>query len=40
LLPIENVIGKAVVIYWPPQEWEVINHNGQAVAGQQALSAK
>ncbi len=40
LLPIENVIGKAVVIYWPPVEWQVINHNGQAVAGQEALSAK
>ncbi len=40
LLPIENVIGKAVLIYWPPQEWQVINRNGQAVAGQEALSAK
>ncbi len=39
-LPIENVIGKAVVIYWPPEEWQVINHNGQAFAGQEALSAK
>lgn len=26
LLPIENVIGKSVVIYWPPEEWKVINH--------------
>jgi signal peptidase I len=40
LLPIENVIGKAVLIYWPPPEWQVINHNGQNVAGQGALSAK
>ncbi len=39
-LPIENVIGKAVLIYWPPPEWQVINHNGQNVAGQGALSAK
>ncbi|HSB00691.1 MAG TPA: signal peptidase I [Anaerolineales bacterium] len=39
-LPIENVIGKAVVIYWPPEEWQVINHNGQNVAGQEALSAQ
>ncbi len=29
LLPIENVIGKAVVIYWPPKEWEVIKHVNQ-----------
>ncbi len=40
LLPIENVIGKSVLIYWPPQEWQVINYNGQTVAGQEALSAK
>jgi len=26
LLPMENIIGKAVVIYWPPPKWEVINH--------------
>jgi signal peptidase I len=26
LLPIENVIGKSVLIYWPPPEWQVINH--------------
>jgi signal peptidase I len=26
LLPIKNVIGKAVLIYWPPKEWEVIKH--------------
>jgi signal peptidase I len=25
-LPIENVVGKATVIYWPPPLWEVINH--------------
>ncbi len=25
-LPIENVIGKAIVIYWPPREWKLINH--------------
>ena len=38
LLPVENVIGKAVLIYWPPKEWQVINHNGQVMAGQQLLS--
>jgi signal peptidase I len=26
LLPIENVIGKALLIYWPPPEWKLINH--------------
>lgn len=26
LLPIENVIGRAVVIYWPPHNWEVLDH--------------
>lgn len=27
LLPSENVVGKAVLIYWPPPFWEVIKHN-------------
>ena len=26
LLPMDNVIGKAVLIYWPPPEWSIINH--------------
>lgn len=26
LLPRENVIGKAIVIYWPPSDWNVIDH--------------
>jgi signal peptidase I len=26
LLPLENVIGKALIIYWPPPEWKLINH--------------
>jgi signal peptidase I len=34
LLPIENVIGKAVLIYWPPPKWEMINHLDQASAAQ------
>ena len=29
LLPIENVIGRAVLIYWPPEEWQVIKHINQ-----------
>lgn len=26
VLPMDNVIGKALVIYWPPPEWKLINH--------------
>ncbi len=26
LLPSDNVIGKAIVIYWPPADWKVIYH--------------
>ena len=29
LLPIQNVIGRAVVIYWPPEEWQIIKHLNQ-----------
>jgi signal peptidase I len=25
-LPFEKVVGKAVVIYWPPPQWELIQH--------------
>ena len=32
LLPMENVIGKAVIIYWPPPLWKVISHYEIAVA--------
>lgn len=31
LLPFENVIGKSEVIYWPPSEWEVINHTQETL---------
>jgi signal peptidase I len=31
-VPMENVIGRAVVVYWPPQNWGLINHSGAAVA--------
>ena len=34
LLPLENVVGKAVLIYWPPPEWQVINHIKEVYAGQ------
>ncbi len=26
LLPLRNVIGKALLIYWPPPEWAMIDH--------------
>jgi signal peptidase I len=31
-LPEENVIGKALLIYWPPPEWAMINHVPVAAA--------
>ena len=34
LLPIENVVGRAVLIYWPPPEWQVIDHATEASAAQ------
>jgi signal peptidase I len=27
MLPLENIVGKASVIYWPPAEWSLITHN-------------
>ena len=26
LLPKENVIGRSILIYWPPEEWQIIRH--------------
>lgn len=37
LLPIENVIGRAVLIYWPPEEWQVIRHINQVTIPQAAI---
>ena len=34
LLPMENIIGKAVLIYWPPPKWEMIDHVEPASAAQ------
>ena len=34
LLPLQNVIGKAVVIYWPTRDWEIIIHLNVVSAAQ------
>ena len=34
LLPVENVVGRAILIYWPPPQWEVIDHTTEASAAQ------
>lgn len=34
LLPLENVIGKSVLIYWPPPEWKIINHTEEVLTAQ------
>jgi signal peptidase I len=34
LLPMENIIGKAILIYWPPPKWEMIDHVEPASAAQ------
>ena len=26
LLPVENIVGKAAVIYWPPPVWNILEH--------------
>lgn len=32
LLPMENVVGKAILVYWPPLKWNVLNHDLAAAA--------
>jgi signal peptidase I len=34
LLPVENVVGRAILIYWPPTQWQVIDHATEASAAQ------
>jgi signal peptidase I len=31
-VPLENVVGKALLVYWPPDEWGTIDHNLTEVA--------
>jgi signal peptidase I len=26
LLPFDNIVGKAILIYWPPPDWKIIDH--------------
>jgi signal peptidase I len=33
VVPYENIIGKAVLVYWPPQNWEVLNKPYAFAAG-------
>jgi signal peptidase I len=33
LLPQKNVVGKAILIYWPPPLWKIINHTNVLAAG-------
>jgi signal peptidase I len=37
LLPVENVIGRAVLIYWPPEQWQIIQHTEQVSIPDAAL---
>jgi signal peptidase I len=32
MVPLENVIGKAEVVYWPPTEWKMLNRAAAAAA--------
>lgn len=38
LLPLDNVIGKALLIYWPPPEWKTISHYEIEVAPSTAIA--
>jgi signal peptidase I len=32
-VPLENVVGKAVIVYWPPSEWGPVEHAFPSFAG-------
>jgi signal peptidase I len=38
LLPIDNVLGRAILIYWPPPQWTVIRHSQLQPAGSKELA--
>ncbi|HLE51506.1 MAG TPA: S26 family signal peptidase, partial [Anaerolineales bacterium] len=33
MVPFENVIGKALVVYWPPGKWGLLSFPSAAAAG-------
>ncbi len=33
MVPLENVIGKAWIVYWPPQAWKVLDYHIAVAAG-------
>ena len=37
MLPTDNIIGKALLIYWPPPEWKLINHTEEVFAQGQIM---
>jgi signal peptidase I len=34
MVPMKNVIGKAEVVYWPPESWKVLNQDTAVAAGE------
>jgi signal peptidase I len=34
MVPYENVIGKALLVYWPPEKWSLLSYNYAVAAGQ------
>ena len=32
MVPVDNVIGKAELVYWPPEEWKLLNEDTAAAA--------
>lgn len=33
MVPLDNVIGKAELVYWPPEEWKLLNQETAVAAG-------